>query len=530
MRVYDYISLILIFFVVVSCNNDVLNTIPKDRLSSDVFWKTQQDAIYASNGVYSVLGDQWRYSSMDAYTDIAHFVLQWRGESDVEKNTFDSSNKVFATEWSYYYKLISTSNSFLENIGLIEKIDPDLKNRLIAEIKTLRAFGYINLIMLYGDIPLVTKSLSIKEAKSLNRTAEENIWDFISQELTTAAEDLPSIQKEMGRVTKGAALGLKARAMLYAKRYEEAFAAAKSVMELGVHGINNSYAELFDYSGEYSSEIIFARQYAKNLDAHSIFTVFTPNSLVTKSCQIVPTKPLVDAYLMKSTGLPIENPASGFDPQNPYKDRDPRLHHTIYITGDLLPDGKNLNTLPGSGTGDDITISAENVTPTGWYFKKYLSNSDLEDPKNCGVNLIYLRYAEILLTYAESSVEIGGTAINQSVLDALNKIRSRSDVNMPEIRTMNQDELRQIIRRERMVELAMEGLRLFDIRRWRVGEEVIPGVVKGMTYEDMSKPGTFLTVELTGYIKEFKPEKHYLWPIPLQELKLNKNLKQNVGY
>lgn len=523
-----YISFIAL--ILISCNNDLLNTVPKDRLASTLFWQTEEDAIYASNGIYSILGNQWRYTSMDAYTDIAHYILQWRAESEVEKHTFDASNNVIASEWSYYYTIIQASNSFLENVDLITEMDNDLKDRLKAEAKTLRAFAYINLIMLYGDVPLVTNTLSVEEAKLVNRTPINNIWDFISEELTSSASDLPIIQEDKGRVTKGVALGLKARAMLYAGRYAEAQSTAKTVIDLGIYQINDSYAELFDYEGKNSSEIMFARQYAKNLNAHSIFAFFTPNSLFTQQCQVVPTKSLVDAYTMKSTGLPIENPASGFDPTNLYNNRDPRLYHTVYISGDTLPNGKILNTLPGNGSGDDITIAAENVTPTGWYFKKYVSDADYSNPWNCGLDLIYLRYAEVLLTYAEASIELGGTAINQSVLDALNKIRSRDDVGMPNITTFNQEELREIVRRERMIELAMEGLRLFDIRRWKIGEEVIPGTIKGMTYENPNNPGTFVTVELTGYVKEFKPEKHYLWPLPFRELNLNKNITQNPGF
>lgn len=530
MKAYKLLYIYLMAMIFTSCHEDLLNTVPKDRLSSDLFWKTEQDAIYASNGIYSILGDQWRYLSMDAYTDMAHWILQWRAESEVEKHTFNASNNVIANEWSYYYNIIQASSSFLENVDLVEEIDEELKNRLKAEAKTLRAFAYINLVMLYGDVPLVTSSLSIEEAKSMDRTPKNLIWDFISAELTTAAANLPVVQEERGRVTKGVALGLKARAMLYAERYNEAKSDAKSVMDLGVYQIHNSYSELFDYAGEEASEIMFARQYARNIAQHSVFAFFTANSLYTQQCQVVPTKALVDAYTMQSSGLPIENSASGFDEKNPYADRDPRLNYTIYISGNELPNGAILNTLPGNGTGDDITISAENVTPTGWYFKKYVSNLDYADPWNCGINLIYLRYAEVLLNYAEASVELGGSEINQSVLDALNAIRNRSDVNMPNITTLDQNELRKIIRRERLVELAVEGHRLYDIRRWHIGEEVIPGTVKGMTYENPEIPGTFKTVELSGFIKEFRPDRDYLWPIPFRELDINENLTQNPGY
>lgn len=530
MKGFKKIYVYLLAFVLMSCNEDLLNTAPKDRLSSDLFWQTEQDAILASNGIYSILGGHWRYFSMDAYTDIAHWILQWRAESGVEKHTYDASNNVIASEWSYYYSIIQASSSFLENVDLVEEMDEGLKSRLKAEAKTLRAFAYINLVMLYGDVPLVTTSLSVADAKSMDRTSTNLIWDFVSEELTSAAANLPDVQENRGRVTKGVALGLKARAMLYAERYSEAKSTAKSVMDLGVHQLHDSYSELFDYAGEESSEIMFARQYAPNIASHSVFAFFTANSLYTQQCQAIPCKPLVDAYLMKSTGLPIENPASGFDQKNPCFDRDPRLYYTIYTNGDELANGSILNSLPGSGTGDDITISAENVTPTGWYFKKYVSDADYANPWNCGVNLIYLRYAEILLIYAEASVELGGSQINQSVLDALNEIRNRSDVNMPNVTTLNQNELREIVRRERMVELALEGHRLFDIRRWQIAEEVIPGTIKGMTYENPDNPGTFSTAELSGYVKEFRADRDYLWPIPFRELDLNENLTQNPGF
>ncbi len=526
MKAYKIILLYFSLFVMtlVSCTD--LSPLPKDRLASDLFWKTTDDAVFASNGVYSILGNQWRYTCMDSYSDLSHIILQWRSESQIEKHTFDASNNVVADEWSHYYRLVQAANNFLDNVDLVEEIEENLKNRLVAEMKTLRAYAYINLVMLYGDVPLITTTLNIEEAKSVSRTAVNEVWDFIAEELTSASNDLPPEQEERGRVTKGVALGLKAKAMLYAGRFQEAKAAAKSVMDLGVHKIYESYAGLFNYEGESCSEIMFARQYARNLNSHEIFNFFTPNSLYTQRCQAIPTKRLVDAYLMKKTGLPIENPSSGFDPRNPYNDRDPRLSHTIYVTGDELPNGTILNTLPGNGSGDDISISAENVTPTGWYFKKYVSDTDYPDPGNCGVNLIYLRYAEVLLIYVEASVELG--EIDQTVLGALNEIRKRPDVNMPDVTTTNQTELREIVRRERLVELAMEGHRLFDIRRWRIGEEVIPGTVKGMTYTNQE--GNLVTVELSGYVKEFKSDRHYLWPIPFRERDLNNNLTQNPGY
>ena len=517
--------------VCLSCTEDLLNPLPKDRLAKELFWQTEQDAVYAANGIYSLLGGHWRYGMMDAYADVAHVILQHRQESGIEKGVYNAANDVVANEWRYYYNIVFASSSFLENIDGVT-MDGVIKKRLIAEAKTLRAFAYINLVMLYGDVPLVTTSLTVSEAKAISQTPASAIWNFISDELTAAAADLPptyTTASDRGRITQGAALGLKARAMLYAGRWADAKAAAKAVMDLGVHGIYESYSKLFDYEGQGASEILFARQYAKDVSAHSMFLFLTANSIRTRSCEVIPTKPLVDAYLMKTTGLPVEDPASGFDPFDPYKDRDPRLSYTIFVTGDELPNGQILNTLPNSPTADNYTSPSENATKTGWYFKKWVSNADYAVPNNCGVNLIYLRYAEVLLTYAEASVELGGAEIDQSVLNALNAIRSRPDVDMPKITTLVQSELREIIRRERKVELAMEGLRLYDIRRWHLLAEVMPGPLKGMTYEDPENPGTLKTVSEEGYVKEFH-ERNYLWPLPFRELVMNPNLKQNDGY
>lgn len=528
MKTYKILFLILLSLSQFSCKKGLLDPLPKDRLAGELFWKTAEDAIYASNGVYALLGNQWRYASMDAFSDIGHFVLQWRSESELEKNTFNASNNVIADQWSYHYSIIRAANDFLENVELVPEIDGTLKSRLIAEVKTLRAYSYVNLIMEFGDVPLVVTTITAEQAKTISRTSKEEIWDFISRELTAAAGDLPVVQQDLGRITKGAALGIQARGMLYAARYKEAKAAALAVMDLEHYQIDNSYASLFDYAGKNSKEVIFSRQYVKDLDAHSIFAFFTPNSLFALQCQVVPTKQLVDTYLVKSTGLPIDDPLSHFDPRNPYQDRDPRLHHTVFTNGDVLPNGKVLNSLPGSGTADDISSSAENVSPTGWYFKKYVSKSDFSNPWNSGLNLIYLRYAEVLLTYAEASVELN--EIDQTVLDAVNQLRGRNDVDMPDVTVQNQTDLRKIIRRERLVELAVEGQRLYDVRRWEIGPQAIKGTVKGMTYINPKNPEALITVNLAGFVKEFDAQKHYLWPIPFRELNLNKELVQNKGY
>jgi hypothetical protein len=223
-----------------------------------------------------------------------------------------------------------------------------------------------------------------------------------------------------------------------------------------------------------------------------------------------------------TNGLAITAPGSGYDPANPYANRDPRLGFSVFLPGDILPNDKVFNPLPNSTTGDAVGSSFV-VSPTGFNIEKYVNKEDLAKPGNCGINLILIRYAEILLTYAEAKIELN--QIDASVYDAINKVRQRADVNMPAITTdKTQAELRTIVRQERMVELAFEGQRFFDIRRWKIAETVMPGKVYGLTYKDAG--GNLQTIEVPGFTKIWD-SKNYLWPIPQKEIELNPNLKPN---
>ncbi|WP_335964798.1 RagB/SusD family nutrient uptake outer membrane protein [Galbibacter sp. PAP.153] len=508
-----------------SCDDDFLDTVPNDRISSELFWQTDQDAVFAANAVYPfLLQDAFSFTMWDAMSDIGHVTLQWRDESLVEKGAHNSSNGKVASEWAFAYRGIQAANIFMGNVEKMTPQDPALIERLKAEVKVIRAYSYIRLAILYGDVPLVDHELTLEESRELTRTPVEQVWDFISDELTAAAASLPKVQSDKGRITKGAALALKARAMLYAGRYTEAALAAKEVMDLQVYSLNASYKDLFSYQAQNTAEIILDRQFAKNVNNNNIFNLTTPNSIWPQVNQFVPRKRAVDAYQM-ANGKDITDPTSGFDPYNPYINRDPRLGYTIYTLGDTLLNGTIYNPEPNSGTGDAIG-SSENSTFSGFNVKKYLNPEDMAQPTNCGINIILLRYAEVLLTYAEAKIEAND--IDQSVLDAINEVRQRPDVNMPPITVMGgQEELREIVRKERTVELAFEGLRYFDIRRWRIAED-LTGIIKGMTYENNS--GELVTIALTGFDIAFDKERDYLWPIPNDERVLNPNLTQNPGW
>ena len=517
--------ILLIITTFTACNKDLLNTIPNDRISAEIYWETDKDAILGANAVYPYLEGVWNYVHWDAMSDIGHVTLTWRDESSIEKGSFDAMLPRVSSDWNEAYKGIQTANSFLQNVEKVKTGDPALIERLKAEVRVLRSYLYVKLAALYGDVPLITKELTVEESRTVSKTPVAQIWDFILKELDESAAILPVSQADKGRITKGAALALKARAMLYAGRYAEAAAAAKAVMDLQVYSLYPAYEKLFSYEAEGNPEIVLDRQYVKDIQRNNMFSLTTPNSIFPQVNSFVPTKQAVDGYEM-TNGKNISDPASGFDPYDPYKNRDPRMKYTLFTIGDVLPNNAIYDSRPGSGTADAIGQS-ENATSTGFNVKKYLNKEDMAQPNNGGINLILIRYADVLLMYAEAKIE--GNQMDQSVLDAINEIRQRPDVNMPPITALSsQEEMRQVVRHERQVELAFEGLRYFDIRRWRIAETVVPGIVYGMTYTDVN--GDLKTVTQVGFQKVFKKNRDYLWPIPQRETELNPNLVQNPNW
>lgn len=515
----------LVTGLLAGCQKNLLDTIPNDRISTEIYWRTEKDATLAANAVYTYLGNAEHFFSWDGMSDIGHTNLPGSANQLILKGEFDPLNSRVLNEWTDAYTGIRAANTFLAQVDKVEVVTPGLIERLKQEVRVLRAYYYITLASLFGDVPLITTEITLEESKSVERTPVAQVWDFISTELTEAAAILPGTQTEKGRVTKGAALALKARAMLYAKRYPEAAAAAKQVMDLNVYSIYASYEKLFTYAAENNSEVVFDIQFVKDNYRNNIFYLMAPYSQLSSDNRYVPTNKLVDAYQM-TNGKNITDPSSGFDPFDPYTDRDPRLKYSVFVPGDVLPNNQVFNSTPGSGTNDAVG-STFKATNTGFTLKKYINKEDLAQPTNGGVNIILLRYAEVLLTYAEAKIE--ANEIDQSVLDAINLVRQRPDVNMPPVTVIGeQEEMRQVVRHERLVELAFEGLRYIDIRRWRIAEHVMPGKIYGMTYIDGG--GNLKTVEVLAWTTLFNKDRDYLWPVPQKERELNPALTQNLNW
>ncbi|BBE16337.1 outer membrane protein [Aquipluma nitroreducens] len=515
-------TMILLVILISSCQNELLETIPNDRLAVDLYWKTDKDAELATNAIYTYL-EGIDIFSWDGMSDIGHSNQTFNNEAMIESGQYDALNSKVLQEWTNDYAGIRAANSFFSNVDKIDAASPDLIARLKGEVKVLRAYMYIRLAFLYGDVPLITSEISLKESRSLTRTQVSMIWDFVGSELTESATLLPVTPTEKGRITKGAALALKARVMLYIGKYEEAATAARQVIDMNIYSLYPSYEKLFSYGAENNKEVILDKQFIKSIYSNSMFANMAPHSQRASSNLLVPTNKLVDAYQMNN-GKNIEDPTSGFDPQNPYANRDPRLKYSVYVLGSLLPDGKVFNSKPQSGTADAVDYDYIS-TKTGFTLKKYINSEDLTEPTNCGINIILIRYAEVLLTYAEAKIELN--KIDNTVVDAINEVRHRDDVNMPPVSILSQSEMRNIVRKERLVELAFEGFRYFDIRRWRIAENVMPGKIYGMTYSDN---GILKTIEVPAVERVFRPGRDYLWPIPQKEKELNPALGQNPNW
>jgi len=514
--------------VFAGCDRGMLDALPTDRLLADNFWQSQADAELAVNALYNDL-DGTGIFFLDALTEIAHVNQPFDTDAYIALGTYDASSARLYNTWRNAYKGIGGANYFLDNVDRIENVaDAALVDRYRGEAKALRVYQYAKLAYLFGEVPLISTTITLAESRNVRRSSLSAVHDFIDQELSEAADLLPDSYAgaNIGRFTKWAAIGLKARNNLYAGRYRQAADDADLIIKSGQFALWPSYGTLFSYAAQNNPEILLDKQFLENSQTHNAFWLLAPYSQQNSQSAYVPTKAMVDLY-ETADGKPIGDPTSGYDPDDPYTNRDPRLRLSIFLDGDPLPNGTTFRPAPNSG-GPDAVGSTYIASTTGFNVKKYVDPADFPNPQRSGLNIILLRYAEVLLTYAEAKIELG--EIDQSVLDAVNTVRNaRADVKLPDLPSgMSQTQLREAVRRERTVELAFEGLHLADVRRWRTAEQAVPGKIYGISYKDDN--GETVVVEAASESRTFVPAKHYLWPVPQKERDMNPNLEQNPGW
>jgi len=487
-----------IIWTIVACNEDVLEINPTDQYSIETFWVTEEHANAGLTGCYQVLRSMFgSLYETDMVTPNAWGYNENGGLGPLARGVQLTTDPALAGRWNVSYSGIGRTNTFLDNINGIN-MDENLKISMIGEAKFLRALYYFQLVNYFGDVPLILETPDAGLHSDLPRDPKALVVTQILKDLEEASNVLPVTygDKDTGRATKGAALSLKARLLLYDEDWSAAAATAKEVIDLNAYSLFPNYRELFMLENENNEEVVFnveflAPRFTNNYD-QSIYILNTP----------APLKDLVDSYLMTDGLSTQESPL--FDPSMPYENRDPRLHQSIACIG-----------YPFNGK----TTELSDVVNTGFGMKKFTSFSDDISnivPPNTELNPIVIRYAEILLAYAEAQNEAVGP--DPSVYEALNTLRSRPSVNMPEIQNgLSKEEMRELIRLERRIELAFEGLYYSDIRRWQTAEVVNNGPI--YNYE-----GNVITN------RTFNKDRDYLWPVPFVQIQENPELTQNPGY
>jgi len=522
-------------FVGCQSADKLLDVTSPTTVSDEIFWTQEADAVLSLNGIYSSLPGWFDVIGLDGMTDNGAVNRQFDNRYVFSDGTFDPQSGYARGLWVQYFNGVARANILLANIDRIPagKIDASKKPRYIAEARFLRGVMYLQLVSLFGDVPLPLTPMTDAEARQLSNTPAAQVYNQILADFDASIPVLPASYtgNDVGRATKWAALAFKARAALYAGRYQIAADAAKLVIDGGAFTLHPSYSQLFSYAGEGSKEIILARNYAKTAQAagqnNNIFGEYGPPTN-SAAGHVVPIRVLVDAYLMKD-GLPTStSPLFNAKPWTPTdtlsytSNRDPRLAATILYPGASW-DGNTFDSRPVglSSRPEAINLGNENVSVTGFNIRKYIDLTDKADRGNGGIDVILMRYADVLLMYAEAKFELGQGA-DPTALAAFNLVRTRAG--MPTVGALTQA----AIRLERRVELAFEGLRLLDIRRWKIAEAVMPTpVVTGIDYINAS--GAKITATYPASARQF-PVRAYLWPIPQSELDLNANLKQNPGF
>lgn len=442
--------------------------------------------------------------------------------------------------WAKSYQNIRKANVFLKHIDALPVNDAKQeagKYRMKGEALFLRAFFYEELYKRYGGVPLISEPLTIDQDLQLPRNTDEETVDFIVRDCDSAAALLPAVSssENLGRATKGAAMLLKSRTLLYAAsllhnpendpaKWQLAADAAKAVIDLNIYRLDDNYKTLFHTRT--SPEVIFQstiNHVWKSVDNDWVRHT-EPPSQGGGWGNLQPLQNMVDEYEM-ANGKYITDPSSGYDAAKPYTGRDPRFYQSIIYDGCKWA-GATINTYVGSGV-DGLNYNAA-ATKTGYYVAKLLDeNATLITSYKPGSHYwVFMRYAEALLNYAEAKNE-SLSAPDQTVYDAVNAVRDRKNVKMPPLPAgLSKEEMQLRIRHERRVELAFETHRFWDLRRWRIGTQEGTAAY-GMK---VTKSGANYTYEKFLLENRVYRPAFDLFPIPQSEREKDKALTQNPGY
>jgi hypothetical protein len=532
-----------------ACNK--LDRLPETQFSDAKYWNTESDLMNAANRLYQQLDGNW---------------IDNRGDDNVAQGGANSISNGTRTvpntsgDWNDRYDEIFTANNILEK-GSKAAVSDAIRNRYFAEARFFRAYAYLQLLQRYGDVPLVLHTLDIGSPElSMPRTPRAEVIKAIYEDLDFAATWLPTRaalpNAQWGRVTKSAAWGIKARAALYEGTWmkfrnlagwqshlQTAVESAQNVMGQG-HTLFGNYGDLFTHAGEgpANKEAIFIKIYGVS---NSNVLLGHNNSRDLENGRIAVTRNLLRQYLytdglpaFTTANTPVADPSPLFVPEADeasyntiFENRDPRLTYTVFLANEPAYKGP---WVPTTSLG----------SRSGYATKKGFNLEDWTINSAGTVDRILLRYAEILLIYAEAKYELDGTITDADLNLTVNALRKRAG--MPVLLTnafvaAHNLDMREEIRRERTVELALEGFRYDDLIRWKTAETVLPKALLGAKFVAAEWPGTNagtmnlnadkIVVAEPAANRSFQADRDYLYPVPLNEISLSGgNVTQNPNW
>ena len=521
---------------------------------------------YFENGIKNMVFDVYaqvynnEFEDNSAYflagaTDEAQYALETGAVNNYVNGGWSTANP-YSRTWSKCYTAIADANMFLEKLAQADitswQYNPDYRNWVQQlelfpyEVRFLRAYFYFELFRSYGDVPLVTTTLTNAEANTITRTPADEIVKFIVEEIDEIAPYLPvsyvtEVNSEVGRATRGAALALKARTLLYAasplfnptndrSRWAAAAEACKVILDnAATWGLKlSAYGSLWGHDAFYNPELIFGLGRG---EFNSFEMANYPVGVENGSSGNCPTQTLVDQYEFQEGGQTFGERYPGsidLNAGDPYEGLDPRFALTVVKNGDEWPTNGSQKKAIETFNGGFNASPKYGATPTGYYLKKYVDGACVTTADNQTTRRhtwILFRLGEIYLDYAEAVFNATGSAkdatFGMTANEAINKLRNRPDIQMPEF-TEDGEAWVARYERERMVELAFENHRFWDVRRWKKG----PQYFRTIQVANISA-GLQLT---RATVSRQWDDKYYFYPIPQSELKKNPNLTQNAGW
>ncbi|MDE6648506.1 MAG: RagB/SusD family nutrient uptake outer membrane protein [Muribaculaceae bacterium] len=521
------------------------------------------------------LGQMYGGASLCSATDEAVYSHQGNQIESYFNGSWSPTNANSAI-WSSCWEGISYCNLFLDEFNDLTfpdwTIDKYYNDNMIKyhnyqwEMRFMRAYYYFLLVRQYGNVPLITNYLNAEEANNAVQVTSDDIFDFIDNECVAIKDTIISdynsqyntLEAEPGRVNNLGVLALRARAALYhasplfskgksdAEKKElwrkAAVYAYDCIRACTTNGMRlaNDYSKLFGYDsysdGEATKEIIFAR---RNTGDNAFEKRNFPIGMTNAAGGNCPTENLVSAY-ETTNGKSIDDPSNTmYDPQDPYKNRDSRFAATVAINGEKWPDAlpiAGLETWYGGANSRSVTYG----TPTGYYLKKYLNRTVAISGSSTSAqyhNWVIFRLGSLYLDYAEAMLNLTGSGyateegLPMSAAEAINKVRTRAG--QPDLPTnLDKEAFTKRYENERFVELAFEGHRIFDVRRWMKAPEYFEHIKVMEITKNGDGTFSYQTVTDPSYItkRTWPGDKAYFWPIPQAEVLKSGNLKQNEGW